>query len=226
MCTTGFDPGTPRVRHNWSVAAKRAYGGISAEERRTQRRAALLDAALEAIGTQGFAALTISGLCKETGLNDRYFAESFDSREAIFSALVDRTVAEMTEVINAAVAEAPSDLVGLAHAALKAVIEYLTDDPRRARIVFTEAPTTPPVAQRRREVMDYLLDVAEAHLSETLGEQALPAPDGLRFAGVSLFGILMETTATWLAGGLDMTRDELIDRQTQLGMALLQTAYA
>jgi hypothetical protein len=43
---------------------------------------------------------------------------------------------------------------------------------------------------------------------------------------VSLFGILMETTATWLAGGLDITRDELIDRQTQLGMALLQAAYA
>jgi len=31
---------------------------------------------------------------------------------------------------------------------------------------------------------------------------------------VSLFGVLMETTATWLADGLHITRDELIDRQT------------
>jgi AcrR family transcriptional regulator len=214
------------IGHNCSVPANRTYGGVSATERRTQRRAALLDAALQIIGTQGFAALTISGLCKDTGLNDRYFAESFDSREAIFSALVDRTISELAESINIAVAAAERDLLGLGHAAIKAVVEYLTDDPRRARIAFTEAPATPVVAQRRREVMDYFLRIAEEHLSGLLGGQSLPAPDALRFAGVSLFGVLMETTATWLADGLHITRDELIDRQTQFGVNLLQAAYA
>jgi AcrR family transcriptional regulator len=235
MSTKRHDPDAPaavvmrgahRVGHNWFVPAKRAYGGISAEERRLQRRAALLDAALEVIGTQGFAAMTISGLCKDTGLNDRYFSESFESREAIFSALVDRTIAEMAESINKAVADADHNLLSLGHAAIRAVIEYLTDDPRRARIAFTEAPTTPAVAQRRREVMDYFLQIAEEHLSQLLGGQSLPAPDDLRFAGVALFGTLMETTATWLAGGLNITRDELIDRQTQLGVGLFQAAYS
>ena len=69
------------------MPATRAYGGVSAEERRAQRRAALVDAALEVIGTRGFSAMTISGLCKDAGLNDRYFAESFENREAVFSAL-------------------------------------------------------------------------------------------------------------------------------------------
>jgi AcrR family transcriptional regulator len=218
--------GAWRVGHNYAVPAKRVYGGISAEERRSQRRSALLDAALEIIGTQGFAALTISGLCKDTGLNDRYFTESFDSREAIFSALVDRIVSEMTESINTAVAAADRDLLSLGNAAIRAVVEYLTDDPRRGRITFTEAPATPVVAQRRREVMDYFLDIAENHVAELVGEPSLPAPPALRFAGVSLFGVLMETTATWLAGGLNITRDELIDRQTQLALGLLQAAYA
>jgi hypothetical protein len=36
----------------------------------------------------------------------------------------------------------------------------------------------------------------------------------------------METTTTWLAGGLKITRDELIDRQTRLGIAMLQSAVA
>jgi hypothetical protein len=77
-----------------------------------------------------------------------------------------------------------------------------------------------------RNPLDYFLQIAEEHLSGLLGGQSLPAPDALRFAGVSLFGVLMETTATWLADGLHITRDELIDRQTQLGVALLQAAYA
>ena len=224
--TSAADNHEWRVGHNCSVPVKRAYGGVPAKERRSQRRSALLDAALEVIGTQGFAALTISGLCKDTGLNDRYFAESFDSREAIFSALVDRIISEMAESIDNAVAAADRDLPSLGHAAIRAVVEYLTDDPRRARIAFTEAPATPIVAQRRREVMDYFLHIAEAHVAQRLGEQSLPGPDDLRFAGVSLFGVLMETTSTWLAGGLKITRDELIDRQTQLGLALMRIASA
>jgi len=65
-----------------------------------------------------------------------------------------------------------------------------------------------------RNPLDYFPQIAEEHLSGPLGGQSLPAPDALRFAGVSLFGVLMETTATWLADGLHITRDELIDRQT------------
>jgi AcrR family transcriptional regulator len=205
----------------------RAYGGISAEQRRAERRAALLEAALEVIGTRGFAAMTISGLCKDTGLNDRYFTESFDSREAVFSALIDQIVSEMAVSMNAAVAAADRDLHSLARAGIAAVIEYLTDDPRKARLAFIEAPTTPVVAQRRRDVMDYFLRIAEEQLAEFLGGgQPAQTAEILRFEGVSLFGVLMETTTTWLAGGLKITRDELIDRQTRLGIAMLQSAVA
>jgi AcrR family transcriptional regulator len=208
------------------MAAKRAYGGVSADARRAQRRAALLSAALDVIGTQGFAAMTISGLCKQTGLNDRYFSESFDSREALFSAVIDQIVAELAVSLSAAIAAAGPDVPTVARAAIGAVIEYLTDDPRRARITFTEAPTTPVVAQRRRDVMDYLLRIGEEHTTDLLGDDAPTSSEAIRFAGVALFGVLMETTTTWLADGLPISRDELIDRQTALAMTLLQSTYA
>jgi AcrR family transcriptional regulator len=88
-----------------------------------QGRLAMLDAALEIIGTQRFAALTVSGLCRMTGLNDRYFNESFDSRDAIFSTLIDQTVAEMAVLISASVAAAERDLDSIAGAGIAAVIE-------------------------------------------------------------------------------------------------------
>jgi AcrR family transcriptional regulator len=215
------------VRNTEGMPTPRAYGGVPADQRREQRRAALVEAALEIIGTQGFAALTVSGLCRLTGLNDRYFNESFDSRDAIFFALIDQMVAEMAVSISAAVAATERDLNSIARAGIAAVIEYLTDDPRKARIAFIEAPTNAVVSQRRREVMDFFLDIANDHLVELLGSGHTQHPaDKVRFAGVALFGVLMETTTAWLAGGLSITRDQLIDRQTELGIAMLHNTYS
>jgi hypothetical protein len=54
------------------------------------------------------------------------------------------------------------------------------------------------------------------------GSHHTPHPaDQVRFAGVALFGTLMETTTAWLAGGRSITHDQLIDRQTELGIAML-----
>ncbi|QIS08772.1 TetR/AcrR family transcriptional regulator [Nocardia arthritidis] len=209
------------------MSARRAYGGVSADQRREQRRAALLDAAREIIGTQGFSAMTVIGLCKAAGLNDRYFAENFDSREALFSALIDQIMTEMAEVITTAtIHTGTADIPTLTRAAIAAMIEYLTDDPRRARIALLEAPANPVVAQRRREVMDFFLGLANQNLVDLFGPgRTLAAAGRLRFAGVSLFGAMMETITTWLAGGLPMTRDELIDHTADLTVLLINHVY-
>jgi AcrR family transcriptional regulator len=215
------------VVQNGYMPATRAYGGVSAEERRAQRRAALLDAALEVIGTRGFSAMTVSGLCKDAGLNDRYFAESFESREAVFSALIDQMTSEMAVVMTASVAAAECDIRSLGRAAIGGLVEYLTDDPRKARVALVEAPANPTMAQRRREVMDFFLNLMDAQFLEFFGAaETQQVSEMLRFAGVHLFGAMMETTTTWLAGGLPITRDELIDRATDLSVAVVEHVYA
>jgi AcrR family transcriptional regulator len=218
--------GSRAVHHTRAKPAPRAYGGVTADKRREQRRAVLLDAALDIIGTKGFAALNVSGLCRKAGLNDRYFTESFDSRAAIFSALIDQMVAAVAVSISAAIAAANRELNAIARAGIAAVIEYLTDDPRKARVAFVEAPTNPAVSQRRREVMEAFLHIANEHVVELLGSDKQYPAEEIRFAGVALFGALMETTTTWLVGGLSITRDQLIDFQTELGVAMLQNTYS
>ncbi|MFF0496541.1 TetR/AcrR family transcriptional regulator [Nocardia aobensis] len=209
------------------MAARRAYGGISADQRREQRRGALLDAALDIIGTQGFSALTVMGLTRATGLNDRYFTESFDSRDDLFSALIDQLMSEMGVTIAAAVAASEPDLHSRARAAFAAVIEYLTDDPRRARVALMEAPANRVVSTRRREVMEFFLALVHLQLDEHFGvERTDEVWSMAHFAGVQLFGALMETATMWLEGGLDLTRDELIDRTTELAVNTIEYIYS
>ena len=63
-----------------SVAAlSRAYRGVSATDRRDQRRQRLIDAGLQLFGTRGIAAVGIVTSAPETGLTKRYFYENFAS---------------------------------------------------------------------------------------------------------------------------------------------------
>jgi AcrR family transcriptional regulator len=65
-------------------AQKRRYSGQSFESRQADRRARLVDAALEVAGRAGMEGLSVAAICAEAGLTARYFYESFPSREAIF----------------------------------------------------------------------------------------------------------------------------------------------
>ncbi|MQA12822.1 MAG: TetR family transcriptional regulator [Pseudonocardiaceae bacterium] len=60
--------------------AARHYGGRSAQQRRSDRRARLLVAALDLIGTQGYAAATVEALCGAARVSTRTFYEEFGGR--------------------------------------------------------------------------------------------------------------------------------------------------
>jgi AcrR family transcriptional regulator len=128
------------------MSAQRTYGGLSAEERRAQRRSALLDAALEIIGTQGLDKLTVSGMCSEAGLNERYYYESFGSRDDVLTALIDGIAEELVVVIAGALQEAGENSRAKAHAAITAGIHLLTDDPRKTEVTMVAAMATPGAA--------------------------------------------------------------------------------
>jgi AcrR family transcriptional regulator len=199
------------------VATQRAYGGVPAERRREIRRAALLAAALDVIGTDGFAKLTVAALCGRAGLNERYYYESFGSTEDVLLAVFDQVIAEITAAIVAAVAAAPADSRAKARAAIAAAVELLSDDPCKARIVFVEPLAAPALNSRRA-------DVGRAFAALIVGQaQAFYGPaTTLRlgswgeFAAAHLLGGLAETMTAWVRGDLAITRDELIERSTDL----------
>src|ERR1700676_1464720 len=123
-----------------AVAARgRTYGGLSAPERRAERRQRLLDAGLELFGTIGFAKTTIPMLCAASGVTARHFYEDFESREALLRALYDEIAQNVFERVVAALRVREKSAHARIRDANAPYFRYLPGDPRRAQIYTIEA---------------------------------------------------------------------------------------
>lgn len=199
------------------MAAQRTYGGISAEERRAQRRAALLEAALEIIGDEGPDKLTVAGLCARAGLNERYYYENFDSRDAVLTALFDGIAEELATAVLRASQNAPADTHGRAHAAIAAGIHVLTDDPRKAQVALIISAATPEL---RARTMHTIRGFAGLVAAEGIDFYSADPDPLINFRATYLVGGLVQILTSWLRGELPMTRDELIDHTTDVFVLL------
>ena len=89
----------------------RPYRGVSADERRAQRRAQLVEAALDVLGDAGLARTTMTEVCARAGLTERYFYESFGDRDELLIAVFDAITEETNDAALAALEAAPPDLL-------------------------------------------------------------------------------------------------------------------
>jgi AcrR family transcriptional regulator len=187
----------------------RSYAGVSAAERQARRRAALLAAGLELLGTVGWAGTTLRGVCALAGLNDRYFYESFADLDALRLAVVDDLMADGTAAIVAAT-HTPRDLRGRTRAVMTAIVDYFTADPRRAHILVHEFQSSPQLQDRRRRLIQDLVALFTAQVHEILGD--IPVGDtDIELTALTLIGGGFELITTWLRGDLPVTRDHVID---------------
>jgi len=77
----------------------REYGGISATDRRAERRRKLLAAGRRTWGESGVTEVTVRGVCNEAGLTSRYFYEQFPNREALLFAISDDVRDQLLEAL-------------------------------------------------------------------------------------------------------------------------------
>jgi len=186
------------------------YGGISAEERRAERRLRLLDAGLEVLGAEGWQATTVRGICKEARLNPRYFYESFSGLDELLVAVFDRIIADSAEAVSAALEEAPATPLGHARAAIDAFVASTTADPRKARVAFAEAMGSEALMRRRLDTLQEFADLVAAIALQFYGPQGMDQEAAALNAHV-LVGGLIETIVAWVEGRLEVTRERMVD---------------
>src|SRR5207244_8675550 len=104
----------------WGMAAAgaRPHAGVPATERGAERRARLLEAGLEALGSEGSKGTTVRRVCELARLNPRYFYESFASIDELAVAVFERIVAEAMEAVLEVVARNRDDPEATARAAI------------------------------------------------------------------------------------------------------------
>ena len=199
------------------------YAGVGASDRRAARCERLLEAALELLGNDGWQATTVRAICAKARLTPRYFYESFADRDELLMALFDGIVEEAAPTVLAAVLSAEDDARAKARAAIGAFVGLVTDDPRKARVLFVEAMGSESLARRRFETLRMF-----ARLVADQG-RAFYAVDGGSLADTTalmLVGGLAETILSWLDGTLLITREQLVEDCTDLFVVTGEGALA
>jgi len=203
------------------AAVGRTYGGVSAAERVAARRERLLDAGLELFGTQGFSATGVKDVCREAGLTDRYFYESFrDSRE-LFLAVFDRLTDELFGAVAMAVAQSGTDPERQLRDAIGTFVDALADDPRRPRVLFAEAAAAGPEAAAHmratlRRFGELVAATARTHLPAGTPEE------DVQLVALSLVGLLERVVSDREDGQLAVAPERLVDRCVAIYSTLLR----
>jgi AcrR family transcriptional regulator len=205
----------PRVNSAKTEDGRR-YGGMTAAERRAERRGRLLDAGLELFGGRGYAATTIEDLCAAARLNPRYFYAEVDSRETLLQAVYDRHVEEVREAVLEAIAAAPTDPRGRMTAGLRAFIEGSLADQRAARVNYFEmVGVSAELEARRREVLGSYADLVAAQIA-AIEPPILPPGADLRMSAVALVSATDGLIIDALGGSAEPDPDAMIATLTAL----------
>ncbi|BBX71974.1 TetR/AcrR family transcriptional regulator [Mycolicibacterium psychrotolerans] len=189
------------------------WAGVPLTDRRAERRQLLVDAAYRLFGDGGEAALAVRSVCRESGLNSRYFYESFADLDELLGAVYDRVSGELAQAVGDAMTSAGESLRARTRAGMTAVLEFSSTDPRRGRVLFTDARANPVLTARRAATQDLL---REAVLTE--GWRLQPGTDPVAaMVGAAMYtGAMAELAQQWLAGHLGDDLDVVVDYALQL----------
>jgi AcrR family transcriptional regulator len=199
--------------------ARRRYGGKSAEQRRAERRAQLVEAALEIWQEQGWAAVTMRGVCAHAGLTDRYFYESFTDRDALLGTVWDLMRDEtLSMLLDTLVPVADHSALEQLRVALAAVVRHIAEEPARAQIIFGDHAGSAILEQRRRDTVqmatDLMIGMAGQFLRDDVDEQEL------RLIVLLGIGGFVEVMLAWRNGLIAGTAEEIVEHMADVGAAL------
>ncbi|MCW2841218.1 MAG: TetR family transcriptional regulator [Aeromicrobium sp.] len=191
------------------------YRGRTAEQRVSDRRARLVEATLELWGREGRSRVTMTRICGEAGLTERYFYESFETIEVALAAVMDEIAAEIATRSVAALESAGGGPTERVRAAIGAFVEILTDDPRKARVALVESASVEALRPHRAELMRRFAELAADEARELYGADAWGPAEG-RLAATMFIGGVAELVTGWVEGSVPVTPAELVAAATHL----------
>lgn len=192
----------------------RPYRGVSAGERRSLRRAQLLEACLDVVGEVGVAATTAEAVCARAGLSKRYFYESFADRETILVAVLDDFFDAARTAILPVLAAPGTTAEERLSGTVAALVASVSADPRAARL-YVESSRHTALEQRRIAAYDVFADLLLEHAFDIEGADRPSA----RAVALLIVSGTTEVVARWLAGDLDLDEAGLVDTIAGVGIA-------
>ena len=194
------------------------YRGVSAEARAAERRERLLEATLALWSVPG-TRVTMTGVCAEAGLTERYFYESFTGLEEALTAVLDAIAVEIEAVTRTAAEAAGDRPADRVRASVGAFVALLADDPRKGRVAILEAVAVPALRHRRTALLRHFAH-RTAEVADELVGLTRRTPQDAEVAGLLFIGGMAELVTAWLDGVLDASPEEIVDAATRMFLGL------
>ena len=196
----------------------RPYRGVSAVDRRAERRARLKSACLDVVSERGVPEVTVEAVSVRAGLTKRYFYENYTDLDALLGELIDDVFTELVEEILRALASEGDDLGRRARTIVSCLIDFLARDSRRARL-YVEAPGQATLRARREEAYRTYTRLLLDQLP--VDPHARDSPRRALAALMVVAGVT-EAAVTWLRGTVPLDRHEIVDELTRVMVAVLE----
>lgn len=163
------------------ITAGRMYAGQPVEDRQRQRRARFLESGLTVFARDGYANSSVGAICKDAGLSSRQFYEEFTGRESLLMDLYEQIDQDSRDAVVAALEEqeqGQAPAAQLVEAGVRAYIESVGRDPRRAQVALVEVVGAGPKVEKfRLEIRRSWLEMLAATAEEAGNHGRIPTGD-------------------------------------------------
>ena len=172
------------------------WSGVPLGDRQALRRDQLIVAGIALLGSEGGPTVTVRAVCRQAGLTERYFYESFADRDEFVRGVYDDVC---TRAMNALMsATTPRD-------AVERFVALMVDDPARGRVLLLAPEVEPVLARSGAEWMPSFIGLLQRKLT-TIDDPVLQ-----NMVATGLIGALTALFTAYLDGRLAATREQFID---------------
>ncbi|WP_425864619.1 TetR/AcrR family transcriptional regulator [Arthrobacter sp. TWP1-1] len=212
------------------AAFGRVYSGLRSEDRALERRGRLIEAGIEVFGSIGYAASKIKTLCQSAGLSERYFYESFASREQLLTSVYDHLSSELMRQVVQVLRVPGRTLTESVRAGMATVVNFMLDDPRHAQIIMVEIVGVSPEleAKRHQSMTDFAAESSQLVLllggvnpkvaanSDSVDDSLADVLELARLTGVAMVGGVNNMILDALRGGTSANTKQITEAAFQL----------
>jgi AcrR family transcriptional regulator len=174
----------------------RRWSGVPLEDRQALRRDELIAAGVQSLGGEGGPAVTVRAVCREAGLTERYFYESFADRDEFVRAVYDDVCTRAMSALMSATT--PRE-------AVEQFVALMVDDPVRGRVLLLAPAVEPVLVRSGAEWMPSFIELLQGKLTQ------ISDPVRQKMIATSLIGGLTALFTAYLDGRLASSREQFID---------------
>lgn len=165
---------------------------------RDQRRAQLLDAAIDVFTAKGYHAAAMDDIADAAGVSKPVLYQHFGSKLDLYLAVLDASCDRLTTEVEQALAST-DDNAERVIATMDAFFDFVARASGEFRFVFESDLTDPRVLDRINAAQE---EIAEAVADVIADDTGLPR-DQAKLLAISLVGLAQVSARSWLAAGPD-----------------------